>query len=128
MEGALVGHCKLHTAIRHQFGTSFEFFYKCNPSFFLALKLSKNVKHTYVKKENVFKKCVPDIFKLRAQKNHVQDSSRAGKVLKKRLWETCVGETHSKMYDVLESNENLEVQRHNQVSLLESFVGSYEME
>lgn len=54
-----------------------------------------------------------------------QDLSRAEKVLKKRLWERCVGETHSKMCDVLEPNENLEVQRHNQVSLLESFVGSY---
>lgn len=69
--------------------TSFEVFYKRIRVFFVALKLSKHVKHTYVEQENVFKKCVPDIFKLRAQKNHVQDSSRAGKVLKKRLPEMC---------------------------------------
>ena len=63
MEGVLVRHCKLHTAIRHQLVTSFEFFYKCDPSFFfVALKLSKNVKHTYVKKKKTSSRNVSPTF------------------------------------------------------------------
>lgn len=38
MEGVLVRHWKLHTAIRHQLVASFEFFYKRNPSFFRCNK------------------------------------------------------------------------------------------